>query len=114
VQKETEHVTRSERAEHSGRSERAQSAAKRVPTKAPAAHEDARRTRKAAQARPAGARRIAHTRAKKQPRPAAAPEPVDSDVALISAVIMHGTKRSNAGEPPCAGTNCAAKATAQQ
>jgi hypothetical protein len=58
--------------------------------------------------------KLAHNapRARKPAAPAPASRPVvDSDVALISAVIQHSTAR--AGSTDCTGPSCAAKTTAQ-
>jgi hypothetical protein len=64
----------------------------------------------------AARRSSAHASAKAhKPQPAqqVAAAPVDSDVALISAVIRHAS-RNNASAAGCdAGANCAAKATPQ-
>jgi hypothetical protein len=95
--------------------------AKSQPTRATAEPARARAPAKQAQtATPAPstshgnqARKLAHNapRARKQAAPAQASRPVvDSDVALISAVIQHSSARAG-GE--CAEPGCAAKTTAQ-
>lgn len=92
---------------------------KRVAKTATAPRQEGARPRNAA--KPAGApNRVAshHAAARpapKQKKPAVTPQPtqkVDSDVALISAVIQHASNRANAAGGDCgAEGNCAAKAT---
>lgn len=86
-------------------------------TAAPARRESSTRVRstaKPAETRVAGhhAAGRATPKAKKQPPPQQHVEKVDSDVALISAVIQHASNRANAAGGNCVGeANCAAKAT---